>query len=362
MTDLILTKLRAHKDFLDTVCAEIVASTGRDPRVIKRIAIGAMSDIARNMESEKPGIIESKGFEQKIKKPLLKRILESESVENAKEDSSKGLLKRDDELELARLWLEEKDYKAREKLIMAYKPLAVNMAQQAARVSNMALDDLVQEAYLALTKTLDKFKIEKGNGFGTFARHHIQGELNRFIMDMQGPMRIGTNQSDKRVWMRFRKERQAWESANAMTLNDEGRVQIAENIGVPLHVLVRMENRILGGDVSLDEPLSSDGEESESRGSFLVSKELSPESKLMEKIDSKRTSGILKAILSEMPERERTVIEARLLSSTRVEFRDLGEKLGVTKERVRQIEARALTRLREAFKSKNLSFDELILD
>lgn len=254
------------------------------------------------------------------------------------------ILERDNETELARAWLEEGDIAARDKLILAYRPLAVAIANRMARQSGVSLDDLVQEAFIALTESVDKFDPSLGNRFGTFARWHIRGQVKRYVMDFCGPCRIGTNLADKKVFMSFRRHRAEIEMRTGRPLDDEGRAEIARRIGVNVDVVRRMEPRLVRADVSLDR-LSSEDEE-DTRHETLADERPDPETLAIGAVDGARVGGLLRQCIAELPEREQMILKARLMSDDRVQLADLGEMFNITKERVRQIERKALKQIR----------------
>jgi RNA polymerase sigma-32 factor len=186
------------------------------------------------------------------------------------------------------------------------------------------------------------------------------GQLRRHIMDLQGPVRIGTNLADKRVFLQFRRLRAAWEARHQKPLDDEGRAQLAREMNVPLETLLRMEPRMQGADVSLDEPLSPDGEDGATRGSLLVDSGPSPETLAIGQVDGARVRKILAEAIAQLPDRDREILTARLLGERKTEFQDLGQRLGVTKERVRQIEQKALRALRASLEARGLGKQALL--
>lgn len=276
--------------------------------------------------------------------------------------SRSEILDRDVELGLATAWLDNNDYRARDRLVLAYRPLAVNLATAVARQSGMVVEDLVQEAFLALAESTDKFDPSLGNRFGTFARWHIMGQLRRHVMDFFGPCRIGTNLSDKKVFMQFRRLRAEIEAREQRPLDERGRNEIAERIGVPRQVVDRMEPRLTHHDVSLDEPLpGEDGDTGMTRSNLLVDDGPSPETGAISRHDGSRTKAILKDLIDELPERERAIVMARLMNEDRVQLAELGERHGITKERVRQLERKALRQLRRGLEEMGFKAEDLIL-
>ena len=271
------------------------------------------------------------------------------------------ILERDVEITLAKAWLEDRNYRSRNRLILAYRPLAVSLATQVARQSGMTVEDLVQESYLALAESTDKFDPTLGHRFGTFARWHIMGQLRRHVMDFFGPCRVGTNVSDKKVFMQFRRLRAEIEARDQHPLDEAGRDEIAARIGVARSVVDRMEPRLTHYDVSLDEPLpGEDGDNTMTRSSLLVDEGPSPEQNTITHFDGGRILEILSTLISELPEREASIIRARLLSDERVQLADLGDDHGITRERVRQIERKALRQLRRSLEAMGYRSQDLI--
>jgi RNA polymerase sigma-32 factor len=181
-------------------------------------------------------------------------------------------------------------------------------------------------------------------------------------MDFFGPCRIGTNLNDKKVFTQFRRLRAMIEARTGEPLDDAGREEIAETIGVSVEIVKRMEPRILRSDVSLDAPISSEGEEGESgsRMEMLIDEGPDPEELTMSRMDRKKVGGILAELIQELPDRERSIIHHRLLSGERMQLHELGEILGVTKERVRQIERKALKQLRQSLEERGFSAGDFI--
>jgi RNA polymerase sigma-32 factor len=270
------------------------------------------------------------------------------------------ILDRDVERKLANDWLQNNDYKARDRIIIAYRPLALAAATEMAKASGMDVEDLAQEAFAALTTALDKFDPELGYRFGTFARWHIQGELNRHVMDFFGPCRIGTNLSDKKVFMQFRKRRAEIEARTGRTLDEIGRQEIADEIGVPIDVVRRMEPRLSSRDPSLDEPIGDPDEGGATRGQMLVDLSPTPEEATIRDKDGRLMAGILCDVMAELSDRERAILSARLLGDKRRQLLDIGDDLGITKERVRQIERRALRHLRAAIENRGFRKTDFI--
>lgn len=361
-----LHALRAYRDLPKETASKIAEITGSDERRLQRHATGLLLKFAQMIENTGE-TFPPKGFkvraEEHLHEELLKIASDHQVVSSVptttqhKTSTNIQILTREEELNYARAWRDHKDGAAREKLLLAYRPLALTIAQRMARTNNLALEDLAQEAYLEMARRFDSFDPERGFGFGTFVRRHVQGCLNRYAMDTIGPVRTVLNANDKRAWFRFRKQRAIWESKHRRPLTDEGRAEIAELINVPLKVLLRFEARISGGDISMDDPIS-DTDGTTTRGSLIPDHGPSPETSTQENFDRQRLTIILAEMIQELPERERDVLRARF-NPKRVEFAELGAKMGITKERVRQIEQRGLERIRKSLEERGMRLQDL---
>ena len=357
--------LRPWRAIPEEVARKVAEETGADFKTLRRQAVSLLFESVRHAKPTNRRVF------PKVARTLiedgLRRFLAAptapvvDPLEGPKPKKRRSeILDRETELALARAWLEKRDAKARDRLLLAYRPLGLTMAQEVARTTGGNIEDLAQEAFVALAESLDKFDPARGFGFGTFARWHVMGQLRRHIMDLQGPVRIGTSLSDKRVFLQFRRMRAAWEARNQRPLDHEGRIELAKEMNVPLETLLRMEPRLQGADVSLDEPLSTDDEPGATRGSLLVDGSPSPETLAIGQIDGSRMREILANMIAQLPERDREILTARLLSERKTEFHELGLKLGVTKERVRQIEQKALRTLRANLEARGLGKHALL--
>lgn len=273
------------------------------------------------------------------------------------------ILSKKTEQELVRLWVDERDAAARNRLILAYRPQAIRMARQYALRSGMPLDDLIQEAELGVMEAVDNFDPSRNTRVSTLALWHIRGRLQRHTLNYAGPCRVGTNFQDKRVFSRFRPLRAAWEARNQRPLDDKGRDEIAAQMGVKREVLNRMEPRIVGGDLSIDAPIrQADGESSgETIGSSLLVADESPESGIIGRHDRKKAVEVLFEHLGDLPERDQLIVKRRLLRDEPGVLAELGDELGISKERVRQIERGAINMLRKILEARGYTAQNLLV-
>lgn len=247
------------------------------------------------------------------------------------------------------------DKRASDKLVLAYRPLAIRFAQDAARQGGGDVEDLVQEAMLALLETVPLFEVSRGHRFGTFARWHIMHRVSQHGMLQKGPVAVGKNIADKKVYQQYRRRRAAWEARNHVEeWGDAGRAEIAAEMSVPVEVVERMEPRLVGGDISLYQPaLSSHDENGPTVLDSLAERADEGPAAHAALEEEERREVLDWALRVALDPREREVVERTMAVGSRAGqkpemLRDVGASMGITGERVRQLQKRAVERLQRA--------------
>jgi RNA polymerase sigma-32 factor len=253
------------------------------------------------------------------------------------------LLSREDEFDLARRWREENDEAALHKLVTAYSRLVIATAVRF-RNYGLPLSDLMQEGNVGLMQAAARFEVSRDVRFSTYAAWWIKSAMQDFILRNWSIVRTGTTAAQKSLFFNLRRLRAQIAGGEALT--GEGRDKIAETLGVPLRDVVQMEQRLSGQDQSLNAPI---GEASEDEAqNFIADDRPSPEQVVIGMRDGATRARWLNEALSQLSPRERQIIHARRLQDEGATLEELGQVLGVSKERVRQLENRALTKLRTA--------------
>ncbi len=253
------------------------------------------------------------------------------------------MLSREDEFALARRWREAGDTAALHRLVGAYTRLVVATA---ARFRNYGLPagDLVQEGNVGLMQAAARFEPERDIRFSTYAAWWIRSAMQDYVLRNWSIVRTGTTSAHKSLFFNLRRLRARIEDASGQPMGDEGRRRIARELGVHLADVVTMEQRLSGGDQSLNAPVGASGEDDWQ--DFLADARPSPEEVVIGLRDAGTRSKWLAEALSELSSRERAIIAGRRLSEEGATLEALGRELGVSKERVRQLEHRALEKLR----------------
>jgi RNA polymerase sigma-32 factor len=253
------------------------------------------------------------------------------------------LLLRDHEFELARKWREESDVTALHELVRAYTRLVVATA---ARFRNYGLPmgDLVQEGNVGLMQAASRFEPDREVRFSTYAAWWIRSAMQDYILRNWSIVRTGTTAAQKSLFFNLRRLRARIEDVSGRPLSHEGRAKIAEELNVEVADVEAMEIRLGAIDQSLNAPISEGGEDDWQ--DFLSDSRPNPEDVVIGLRDGETRSRWLADGLRELSPRERTIIAQRRLREEGATLEELGRELGVSKERVRQLEHRALLKLR----------------
>ena len=262
------------------------------------------------------------------------------------------LLEREHEVELATKWRDEGDDRAMHELVMAYARIVVSAASRY-RYYGLSNGDLIQEGNIGLMQAAKRFDPDRGVRFSTYAAWWIRASIQDHILRNWSIVRTGTTAAHKSLFFKLRRLRARIGEADGGPLSHEGRQKIAETIGVTVADVTVMEQRLSGADGSLNAAVSQESE-SEAQD-FLADDRPNPEQVVIELHDGEVLSRWLNDALSELSPRERLIIMKRRLQDDGATLEQLGGVLGVSKERVRQLEHRALKKLKKSLEEQSES-------
>lgn len=265
------------------------------------------------------------------------------------------LLDAETEVRLARAWRDRRDERALHRLITAYMRLAISMAARFRRYG-APMNDLIQEASLGLMKAADKFDPERGVRFSTYAVWWIKASIQDYVMRNWSMVRTGSTSSQKALFFNLRRvqaklEREA-SRRGEMLDQHQLRQMVAAEVGVPVADVEMMEGRLSGSDYSLNATQSWD---EDGREWIDVLEDEAPQAaEAVEGAhDGERLRGWLVAAMQALNPRERYIVAERKLKGEGRTLESLGDELGLSKERVRQLEAAAFAKMRRSLETQS---------
>ncbi len=277
------------------------------------------------------------------------------TLNGSSEPGKKSLLGREEERDLARR-AEDGDTAAAEKLITSHLGFVVNVAKGYRR-SGVPMSDLVQEGVVGLVQAVKKFNPDMDARLSTYARWWIRASIQDHIVRSWSLVRLGTSSAQKSLFLNLRrKTAELIDGADA--LSDTLAAQLAERFETTAADVKNLARRVAQRDQSLDTPLSDDS--ANSWLDLLRSDAPSPEDKLAEESETTALSELMTLALESLPDRERFIIRNRYFTEAKQTFASIGRELDLSKDRVRQLEARALESLRD-FLEPGLAERQIIL-
>ena len=254
-------------------------------------------------------------------------------------------LERDEEHELAIRWKDQKDQEALHRLTSSHMRLVIAIAARF-RHFGLSMSDLIQEGHVGLLEAAARFEPERQVRFSTYATWWIRASIQDHILRNWSIVRGGTSSAQKALFFNLRRLRarlsKGSEPMNEPVLYEE----IARAIGVSRDDVALMDSRLSGPDLSLNAPVMESDGASADRQDFIVSDAPLQDETVGNDIDRERRTHWLNKALLALNDRELKIVRERRLTEEGATLESLGQKLGISKERVRQIENRALEKLK----------------
>ena len=261
------------------------------------------------------------------------------------------LLTREREIELGKLIQEEDDHDAAFEMVTSNLRLVVKIALEFQRVWMQNLLDLIQEGNTGLMKAVQKFDPYKNVKFSYYASFWIKAYILKFIMDNWRLVKIGTTQGQRKLFFKLKKEKQ-----NLIEQGFDPKPKLlSQRLGVSEREVIDMDQRLDGWDISLDAPLKEDSDTE--RIEFLSTEAESAELKVAKKELETLLHVKIAEFKKQMTERELEIFDTRIFSDTPVTLQKIGDRYGISRERVRQVENNLLKKLRKYFKREIPDFD-----
>ena len=210
----------------------------------------------------------------------------------------------------------------------------------------LPISEIISEGNVGLMQALNRFEPERGFRFATYAIWWIRASIQDYILRSWSLVKIGTTANQKRLFFKLRSAKNKIAAFESGDLQPDQVALIATNLDVSNQDVVDM-NRRLAGDKSINAPVRDDGEAGEWQD-HLVDQSPSPEAIVVEQDESDHQRKALTAAIDVLDDRERRIFEARHLVDEPLTLEDLAAKFNVSRERIRQIDARAFEKVRKA--------------
>lgn len=261
-------------------------------------------------------------------------------------------LEAQEESALANRWLETGDSEAANKILISHLRLVPNVAR-GYRGYGLPLSELISEGNVGLMQAAKRFDPKKGARFSTYAVWWIKASIQEYILRSWSLVRIGTTSAQRTLFFKLRQTKNRIAALQEGDIGPDDVKRIAELLGVGERDVVEMDQRI-EGDMSLNASVRDDGQPDEWQDR-LIDERPTQEEALTENDELEHRRGVLREALRTLSDRERYVLEMRRLTDEPLSLEVLSLELGVSRERVRQIEARAFEKIcRTARKVRSL--------
>ena len=251
------------------------------------------------------------------------------------------MLSRDEERKLAEAWAFNSDKKAMHKIIKAYSKLVIAFSMKFKNYG-LPVNDLVQEGHIGLMQAMAKFEPSRDIRFSTYASWWIRSAIQDYVLKNWSIVRTGTTASQKALFFSLR--RLKLELSKYSKNEEEVRNKVAKKLNIKVADVENMENRFIHEDKSLNARVSDDY--NQEFGNFIVDENCLNELDIVNRLDLARKRTWFKKAMRELGIRESQIIALRHLSDDPLTLEKLGELFKISKERVRQIENRAIKKLK----------------
>ena len=252
------------------------------------------------------------------------------------------VLSKEDEQALATRFRDHEDLEAARELIMAHLRFVVHIAKGYTGYG-LPLSDLIQEGNVGLMKAVKRFDPSYDVRLVSFAVHWIRAEIHEFVLKNWRIVKVATTKAQRKLFFNLRKAKKtlAWLSA------DETKA-VAEDLGVSEKEVTEMEKRLHSRDAIFDPAPDADDERNFTPAAYLPAPDSDP-ARLVETADFNHDATTrMAAALNILDDRARHIIEARWLTDDKMTLHELADEYGISAERIRQLEANAIKKLRNA--------------
>ncbi len=274
-------------------------------------------------------------------------ILKNSSFSNNLIELSKkaAILEKEEEFYLINDWRDNKTPKSLQKILSSYLRLAVSYARKYSSYG-LPIDDLIHEGVLGIMHALEKFDTSKDFRLSTYASWWIRASIQDYILKNWSVVRTGSTASQKALFFNLKKIKQQINDVSREFMGQEELNKVSNMLKVKSIEVQNMESRLTGGDLHLNQKV--DNETENDLMSLLADERQNPEETYEDFNDKNIKKDFINQAIETLNDREKTIIHLRKFREKSITLDELGQKLKISKERVRQIETKALEKLKKA--------------
>ena len=256
-----------------------------------------------------------------------------------------SILEKDEEFELINDWRDNKTPRSLQKILNSYLRLAVSYARKYSSYG-LPIDDLIHEGVLGIMHSLEKFDTSRDFRLSTYASWWIRASIQDYILKNWSVVRTGSTASQKALFFNLKKIKQQINDVSREFMGQNEINKVSNMLNVKSIDVQNMESRLTGGDLHLNQKV--DNETENDLMSLLADERQNPEETFEEFNDKNIKKNFINKAIDTLNEREKTIIRLRKFRERSITLDELGQKLKISKERVRQIETKALEKLKTA--------------
>ena len=256
-----------------------------------------------------------------------------------------SILEKDEEFELINDWRDNKTPRSLQRILNSYLRLAVSYARKYSSYG-LPIDDLIHEGVLGIMHALEKFDTSKDFRLSTYASWWIRASIQDYILKNWSVVRTGSTASQKALFFNLKKIKQQINDVSREFLGQEEINKVSNMLNVKSIEIQNMESRLTGGDLHLNQKVDNDSDND--LMSLLADERENPEEAYEEFNDKNIKKDFINKAIDTLNEREKIIIRLRKFREKSITLDELGQKLKISKERVRQIETKALEKLKKS--------------
>ena len=256
-----------------------------------------------------------------------------------------AILEKDEEFYLINDWRDNKTPKSLQKILNSYLRLAVSYARKYSSYG-LPIDDLIHEGVLGIMHALEKFDTSKDFRLSTYASWWIRASIQDYILKNWSVVRTGSTASQKALFFNLKKIKQQINDVSREFMGQEELNKVSNMLNVKSIEVQNMESRLTGGDLHLNQKV--DNETENDLMSLLADERQNPEETYEDFNDKNIKKDFINQAIDTLNDREKTIIRLRKFRERSITLDELGQKLKISKERVRQIETKALEKLKKS--------------